>query len=81
MSLLKERDKTDVFVGGEVEKSSIDPRSKLAVINWEVVWFIVFTAFALAALAMHYVGFGLTAVAATFLSGPALRLLLNTLRG
>ncbi|MBS7622791.1 hypothetical protein KEJ39_03845 [Candidatus Bathyarchaeota archaeon] len=81
MSLLREKDGADVFIGGEAAKSSINLKSKPKDVKLEAAWLTVSTGFAVAALMIYQIGFGLTAATATFLAGPVLRLLLGTLRG
>lgn len=65
------------------EKKMIDIKNELGYgLKREMIGTIVFTASTVAALATYYVGFGLMAVAATFLTGSTIKLLLskNSLR-
>jgi hypothetical protein len=90
LSQLKNRNDIDVFFGGEddttiyyyrpstEEKKMIDVKNEFSYgLKKEMVGTIIFTASTVAALATYYVGFGLMAVAATFLTGSTIKLLLN----
>ena len=90
MNQPKNRDDIDVFFGGEddttiyyyrastEEKKMIDVKNEFGYgLKREMIGTIVFTASTVAALATYYVGFGLMAVAATFLTGSTIKLLLS----
>lgn len=60
------------------EKKMIDIKNKLGYgLRREMIGSIIFTASAVAALTTYYVGFGLMAAAATFLTGSTLKLMLS----
>ena len=90
LNQLKNRNDIDVFFGGEddtttyyykpstEEKKMIDIKNELGYgLKREIIGSIIFTASTVAALATYYVGFGLMAVAATFLTGSTIKLLLS----
>ncbi|MGQ9543894.1 MAG: hypothetical protein ACUVTM_07445 [Candidatus Bathyarchaeia archaeon] len=87
MDILKKRTETEVFTGGEVGvaptiEGSNTPKgtpSMFSRISKEMVGSLFFTATTISALIMHYSGFGLMEVIATFLAGLILKLLLNKL--
>ena len=88
MNQLKKQNNIDVFFGGEDDaiyyykraraKKMIDVKNEIGHgLKKEMMGTIVFTASTVAALATYYVGFGLMAVAATFLAGSTIKLLLS----
>ncbi|MBS7626996.1 hypothetical protein KEJ51_08215 [Candidatus Bathyarchaeota archaeon] len=88
MNLFKKRGEIDIFTGGEGgleptgARNNVSgwPLSLLGGADRELAGTILFTSTTIAALMLHYNGLALTIVAATFLAGPAVKLLLSMLK-